>query len=44
VPHLVARQFFLRANRALMLGFITAGLGVCVIAAIAHDVGRWLSW
>ena len=44
MPQIVARQFLLRANRALMLGFITAGLGVCVLAATAHDIGRWLSW
>jgi hypothetical protein len=43
MAHPVAKEFFERANSALMLGLILGGLAACVFAAVAFDLTRWLT-
>jgi len=43
VAHLVHKQFFIRANTALLLSIVWGGLAACAIGAMAYDIGSWLS-
>jgi hypothetical protein len=40
--HLVDKEFVQRANTAVLLGILWAGLAVCVIGALAYDIAYWL--
>ncbi|EJW11017.1 hypothetical protein A33M_3662 [Rhodovulum sp. PH10] len=39
--HFVEKETLIRANKAIGLGLVWAGLVACLVAAIVHDVGRW---
>ena len=43
MAHLLDRQFLERAETAIMLGLLWAGLGACVIGATIYDVAFWIS-
>ena len=43
MAHLVDRHVVERANTALMLGFLWAGLAACVIGAMIYDIAFWLA-
>jgi len=43
MTHPVAKEFFARANSALILGLICGGLAVCVFGGIAFDLSRWFA-
>jgi hypothetical protein len=43
MAHPVAKEFFARANSALILGLICGGLAVCVFGGIAFDLSRWFA-
>jgi hypothetical protein len=43
MAHPVAREFFERANSALVLGLVCGGLAVCAFGAVAFDLTRWLT-
>ena len=42
MAHLVDRECVERANTVLLLGILWGGLAVCVIGALAYDIGYWL--
>jgi hypothetical protein len=37
------KQFFLRANTALLLTLVWGGLAVCAFGAVVFDIGRMLA-
>jgi hypothetical protein len=41
MAHLVDKEFVQRANTAVLLGILWAGLAVCVIGALAYDIAYW---
>jgi hypothetical protein len=41
MAHLVDKEFVQRANTAVLLGILWAGLAVCVIGALAYDLAYW---
>jgi hypothetical protein len=41
MAHLVDKEFVQRANTAMLLGILWAGLAVCVIGALAYDIAYW---
>jgi len=43
MAHLVDKHFLERANAVLLLSVLWGGLAVCVIAALAYDIGHWLA-
>lgn len=42
MAHLVDKEVVERANTMLMLGILWAGFAVCVVGALAYDIGYWL--
>jgi hypothetical protein len=43
MAHLVEKQFFFRANTALLLTLVGGGLAVCAFGAVVFDIARWFS-
>lgn len=42
MTHRIEKQDLLRANTAVMLTLVWAGLAVCAFGALVYDVGRWV--
>ncbi len=43
MTHLVEKQFFLRANGALLLTIVGGGLIACAFGATVYDIGHWFA-
>jgi hypothetical protein len=41
--HLAEKQFFWRANSALLIAIVGGGLLACVFGATVYDIGHWLT-
>ena len=41
--HLLDKQLIERANAALLLALLAGGFAACIVAALVHDVSRWLT-
>jgi hypothetical protein len=42
MAHPIDRHMIQRANTALLISMIWAGLGACVLAAVIYDIAYWL--